>query len=253
MFEFISQHPKIAMAILSPMLLVAGYFYRSRKEKRGKLSVALFTLLQIWHKLSVFYRKDFDGIFDTLINELIKVIPEEEFTEEQRAATKEYFVPIFQQSAKTDALSGFDIYAESFDSVINIISTDDPFFAYKISSSGKVKSYLSWLDSYLATVMKPLDDEGGDSGLLAQTVKSHVTSHAASDTLNELEGAIKELSLKIGIFTYFQACKTIRKRRKQLNEFSQTEARDIIEKVLLPAMNEFKKSSKRDPVTGAPF
>ena len=42
------------------------------------------------------------------------------------------------------------------------------------------------------------------------------------------------------------------KSKKQLNEFSPKEAQDLIEKVLLPAMNEFNKSSKRDVVTGAP-
>ncbi|MCG7984929.1 MAG: hypothetical protein JAY90_19525 [Candidatus Thiodiazotropha lotti] len=251
MFEFISQHPKIAVAILTPILLATGYFYRLRKERLGNLKATLFTLLEIWHKMSVFYRKDFDGIFDTLINELLKVIPEEEFTETQRAATKEYFTPIIKQSTQSYALSDFERYADSFDSVVKNVSISDPFFAYKINSSGKIKSYLTRLDSYLATAMKPLDDEGGDSGLLSQTLKVHITSHAALGVLNELESAVKELSLKVGILTYFQARTTIKKRKILLNEFSPKEAKDLIEKVLLPAMNEFNKSSKRDAVTDA--
>ena len=252
MFELISQYPKLVVAILAPVFLVLGYLYRSRKEKRSNFKAALYILLEIWHKMSIFYRKDFNVHFDTLINELMKVVPEGEFTEAQREATKEYYMPIIKQSAQSSALSDFDHYADSFESVVELISINDPFFAYEISSSGKVKSYLARLDSYLAVAMQPLDEEGGDSGLLSKTLKDHLTSYASTDALDELEKTLKKLSLKVSVFAYFQACKTINKRKKQLNEFSPKEAQELIEKVLLPAMNEFNNSSKRDAVTAAP-
>ena len=222
-------------------MLCIGYFYRVRKEKKENLKAALYILLEIWHRMAILYRNDFNAYIDALADELAKRVPEEGFTEEQRNATKQYLTPILRDTAHSSAFSDVEHYQQSFDEAVKLLAVDDPFFAYEIGSAGNTKKLLKALDRYLETVFKPLEAEGGDSLILSKTLKEHLTSHAALEVLSDLESDIYKLAFKIGFIPYIKSLKTVRKRKKRLKEFSQKELKELVETVLFPAMEEFNK------------
>lgn len=241
MFELISNNPKLFLAVFTPATLCIGYFYRDRKEKQENLKAALYIILEIWHRMAVLYRKDFDSYFDALTEEIIKKVPEEEFTEEQRKATKEYFTPILKATTQSAAFSDIEHYQESFDEAVKLVALNDPFFAYKIGSAGNTKKFLKTLDQYLETALEPLEAEGGESLILSKALKEHLTSHASIDVLSDLERDIYQLSFKISSYSYLKSLMAVRRRKKKLKGFSKKEIELLVGSVLFPAMEEFNK------------
>lgn len=244
MIEFLSNHPKLFLGIFTPLALAIGYFYRARKGKSENLKKALYILLEIWHRMAILYRKDFDSFFDAITAEIMKKAPEEEFTEEQRKASKEHFTPLLINTIQTAAFSDIEHYQESFDEAVKLIAINDPFFAYDIGSGGKTKKFLKTLDSYLEDALKPLEDEGGDSVILSNTLKDHMSSHASLDALTDLEKDISRLSFRVGVIAYVKAFSVIRKRKNRLQGFTTKEVRELVDTVLFPALEEFNKQRK---------
>lgn len=247
MLELLSNYPKLFLGVFTPVLLAAGYFYRSRKEKNDNLKKALYILLEIWHRMAVLYRKDFDSYFDAITDEIIKRVPEEEFTEEQRKASKEHFTPILMNTVQTAAFEDIEHYQESFDEAVKLIAINDPFFAYDIGSGGKTKKFLKILDSYLEDALQPLEDEGGDSLVLSNTLKDHMSSYASLDVISELEKDIRRLSFKVGIIAYIKSFSVIRRRKSRLQGFTEKEVHELVETVLFPAVEEFNKQRQATP------
>ena len=241
MLEIISNHPKLFLGVFTPVILCVGYFYRDRKGKKENLKAALYVILEIWHRMSVLYRKDFDVYFDTLADVLIKRVPEAAFTDEQRTSAKEYFTPILKEVAQSSAFSDVEHYQESFENAVRLVAADDPFFAYKIGSAGKTKDFLKAIDQYLESAFKPLEEEGGDGLIFSETLKQHLTSHASIDVLSELEGNIYQLSLRISFASYVKSLMVVKRRKKKLSTFSKREVEKLLEIVLFPAMAEFNR------------
>lgn len=247
MLEFISSYPKLFLGVFTPALLATGYFYRARKEKNDNLKKALYILLEIWHRMAVLYRKDFDSYFDAITAEIIKKVPEEEFTEEQRKASKEYFTPILMNTVQTAAFSDIEHYQDSFDEAVKLIAINDPFFAYDIGSGGKTKIFLKTLDSYLEDALQPLENEGGDGLVLSNTLKDQLSSHASLDALSDLEKDINRLSFRVGIITYIKSFSVIRKRKERLQGFTKKEVSELVDSVLFPVIEEFNKQRQATP------
>jgi len=239
--ELISKYPKIFVAVLSPILLVAGYFYRARQDKKKNQKVALYILMEIWHRMSIFHRRDFDDVFDRIITEIKRQFPGENITEGDIESSKAHFTPILIKTAHKAALSDIVGYQEKYQEAVSLISSDDPIFAYKVSSAGNTKRFLSFLDAYLNMVLKPVEDEGHLGMTLSSTFKTHMSAHAGLDSIKDLESDIRKLSWKIGIFTFISCLFTIRKRRKTLRNLGSKEVENMVANVLAPAMREFNK------------
>lgn len=197
--------------------------------------------------MAVLYRNDFDSYFDAIIAEIMKKVPEEEFTEEQRKASKEHFTPILINTVQRAAFSDIEHYQESFDEAVKLIAINDPFFAYDIGSGGKTKKFLKTLDSYLEEALQPLENEGGDSLVLSNTLKDHMSSHASLEVLSDLEKDISRLSSRVGITSYIKSFSVIRKRKERLQGFSKKEVRELVDTVLFPAMEIFNKQRQATP------
>ncbi len=113
LFKIISAYPKLSMAILSPVLLCIGYFFRLRVEKKKNLKGALYILLEIWHRLSVFYRNDFSGVYDQVFSQIQKLFPNQEIPKEMLDSTKKQFSPMLNNLSRNVALVGLKDYART--------------------------------------------------------------------------------------------------------------------------------------------
>lgn len=240
---------KLLIGVITPILLAVGYFYRARKESIENRKVALYILLEIWHRISVFYRNDFDDVFEQIIREIKKQFPNENISEGEISASKTHFTPILIETARGIALSDLDGYQERYQEAVSLISSDDPIFAYKISSASKTKKFLQFLDSYLERSLAPIE-ENEIGSVLSKSLKSHMTRHAELDSIKDLESDIRRLSLKVGLLTFLSSAWLIRKRRSNLAKFGSGEMENLVANVLAPAMAEFNKSIQ--PTANAP-
>ena len=243
MIDFIDFDKSLLIGILSPFLLAVGYFYRSRKENKRNRKLALYTLLEIWHRVSIFYRKDFDDAFDLVFIELRKQFPNERITEVEIEASKAHFSPLITEILRTTALSGLTGYQDKYQDVISLISEDDPIFAYKISAASKTKRFLGFLDSYFEKTLESIENGSAESQHLAETLKSHMAEHAKLDCINDLEADIKILSFKVSIYTWLSCIYTIKKRRKSLKSIENHEVEALVKNIIAPAINEFSKKT----------
>ena len=237
----------LLIGILSPVLLAIGYFYRSRQESKKSKKIALYMLMEIWHRMSVFYRRNFDDAFEQIFMEIKKQFPNESISESEIEASKAHFTPILMETARKSALSDLDGYQEKYQQVVALISPDDPIFAYKISSASKTKRFLNFLDSYLNKSLEVIEKEGIAGMTLSETLKTHVTEHVQLDSIKDLESDIRRLSLKISLYTYTSCILAIRKRKKKLNKLSENDIENLVANVLAPAMKEFNKKMQPTP------
>lgn len=232
---------KLLIGVITPILFAIGYLYRSRKESIKNRKVALYILLEIWHRISVFYRKDFDDVFEQIIREIKRQFPSENISESEISASKAHFTPILIETARGIALSDLDGYQERYQEAVSLISSDDPIFAYKISSASKTKKFLKFLDSYLEKSLAPIE-ENEIGSVLSKSLKSHMTKHAELDSIKDLESDIRRLSLKVGVLTFLSSAWLIRKRKSNLAKIGSGEVENLVANVLAPAMTEFNKS-----------
>ena len=114
---------KLLIGILTPTFLVVGYFYRARKDSIKNRKIALYILLEIWHRISVFYRKDFDDVFEKMVKEIKKQFPGENISESQILASKNHLTPILMETARGIALSDLDSYQERYQEAVSLISS----------------------------------------------------------------------------------------------------------------------------------
>ncbi|WP_157671913.1 hypothetical protein [Desulfuromonas soudanensis] len=136
--EFFEKYPGIAITIITLIGACIGYVYRARKEKKENLNISLYLLLEIWHRLSVLAKFNFDPEFDEVINELTNQLPEAKLDEDQKNEIKRYFTPILIEKSHKTALSDFGTYTDAFDSAVLKLSKDLPFFAYRINSTSRI-------------------------------------------------------------------------------------------------------------------
>lgn len=240
MIDLANIDSKLLIGILTPTLLAAGYFYRSRKESIKNRKIALYILLEIWHRVSAFYRKDFDDVFDQLFNELKKQFPGEDLSESELITSKSHFTPILIEATRGMAFSDLDSYQEKYQEAVSLISSDNPIFAHKINSSSKTRELLSFLDGYLEKSLEPIEESEVGSKL-SQSLKSRITRHAELDAIKDLESDIRKLSFKIGIFTYLSSANLIKKRKHALTTFDKDALQNLVKNTLIPAIAEYQE------------
>ncbi|KUJ73977.1 hypothetical protein AVO42_00725 [Thiomicrospira sp. XS5] len=241
MIDFTSIYNNILIAVLSPALFAIGYLYRSRKENLKNRKIALYILLEIWHRISIFYKKNFDDVFDQIVSEIKEQFPREDISENEIRESKNYFTPILMEKVREMALSDLDNFQEKYQEAVSLISSDDPIFAYKIGSASETKKFLKFLDSYLEKSFSPIE-ENDIGNKLSQSLKTNMTRHAELRAIKDLETDIKKLSFKVSLSTYLSSIYTIRTRRKKLAKLKNSEVKNLVKNILTPAVTDFNKS-----------
>lgn len=239
-FDLIAAHPRIFAAVVVPLCFAIGYFYRLRREKRENLREALYILLEIWHRVTALSKVAFDKEFKVLFGEMKKHFPNENISDEQVAALKEYISPILLSNLHGMILSDYGSFEGAYLDAVKKVSKDDPILAYKVSSASKTRKCLTFMDKYLDEALSPLEEKRsiGFSSLL----KKHVQSYVKKDLIVDLENNMKSLSRRISIFAYFEVYTVIRKRRRILDNSAQEEVGKLVKEVLVPAIIKFKEN-----------
>lgn len=206
-------------------------------------------MLEIWHRLSVLTKVNFDLEFDELINELTRQIPEAELNEQQKTEVNKFFTPILIEKSHKTALSDFGTYTEAFDSAVFKLSKDLPFFAYRINSTSRIRKLFSFLDEYLEHALMPLSEMGEKQA--AHNLANEMHPKARNDALSDLEKDIKILSFEIGILEYIFALVVIRRRREILKKVDKSEIKNLVKEIVIPVINELNNPINRTGDSGA--
>jgi hypothetical protein len=245
MIEMAKSLPGLSIAVVSSLSLAAGYFYRAHRENKKNRRLALYSLLEIWYRLSIFYVADFGDAIDRIMSAIWKHYPQEEISNESSDATKAALSPIVLQVSREAALSDLDGYLDSYEEAIRLVSGDDPILAYKISSAGGTKKLLGLLDDYFGRVLPGIEMADTEQTLFA-TMRESVTEHMLNDSLEGLESHIRRLSLSISVRTFWASSRVMGKRKKLLNHIDETLVEDLVAGVLIPAFRKLNRSATND-------
>lgn len=229
---------KVIVVIISTLALCLGYFYRWRIENKKNRKIALYYLLEVWHRLSIFSKTSFSEAFDELGVQLKLHLPDITFPPEELEQVKKHFDPILIAKTREVAASDLSDIEESFQEAIALIASDDPIFAYELNSSGKTKKLLSFIEDYINDSVNDPIDGVLDSEVFRTNLKSKMTDKAMMESVSDLESDILKLSAKISIFTYFRCKRVIKKRRDLIAEVDTSQIDELMQDILIPLIKE---------------
>lgn len=189
--------------------------------------------------MTALLKVEFDKEFKVIFGEMKRHFPNENISDEQIAAIKEYASPILLRNLHGMMLSDYGNFEKAYLEAVKKVSKDDPILAYKVSSASKTRKLLTVMDKYLDEVLSPLEGDGSIE--FASLLKKHVQSYAKKDLVLDLENNIKSLSRRVSIFAYSKVYMVIRKRRSTLDNSAQEEIGKLVKEVLVPAMIEIKE------------
>nr|WP_321239389.1 hypothetical protein [uncultured Tolumonas sp.] len=227
----------MVVAVIGIMSAIIGYGYRARKENLKNRKLALFYLLEIWFRLSVFYKKSYDKEFEVLFVEIKKLIPNFNPSEEESAEVKESITPIiFQQSVKS-SLSDYEGALNKLEKSIELLAQENPIIAYKLNTARDIFKAQEYLDGYLAEINKCeiLDDVISQKVITTEQIQDlqiTVKHHQLLEITKNIEKNIINLAFHLSIFTLIQTMNVIHYRKRIINEVDAEQAK-IIKKMAL--------------------
>ncbi len=245
MFDWVLSLQGLLVAVVSSVLVSAGYLIRARIDNRKNRKLALYSLLEIWHRLSVFYIDDFDPIFDRIMREMQRHFPLEDFSSSSTADAKAAINPILLRISREAALSDVDGYSDSYQGAIQLVASDDPILAYRFSSASSTKKLLGMMDDYFESVLSTLETTSSEGSLFG-TMRDTVTNRLLAESIKGLEADIRRLSWKISLGTFVESCMAIRRRKKNLEESDDPLIKDLVAGILVAAVKKHVQMTQPD-------
>lgn len=237
LFELISQHPRISVAIITPTFLALGYLWRDRKEKRENLKAGLYILLEIWHKMSFVYKTDFSNGFDAVIKKVREKYPTENISNDKREEAIKHIELALEKVLKPQAISGIKVFMEPFHEAVKLIAKDDPFLAYHIGTSASVGECIALIDSYMNESLKPYIESNNEDDLkFYENLKKQSQSHFLSEMVKGLEQNISRLSYRISIYSFCRSFMVIANRKKSVKSLAKSDLDKMVDSILLPTI-----------------
>jgi hypothetical protein len=241
--DFLELHSALVIAILGPIFLATGYFYRAGLEKRSNLREALYLLLEIWHRISMVATRSPEALLDTLADRIRVRFPGADFSEAQLRATKAHFSPILRKLVRGSALADVEGLQEAYAKVVRLVARSHPIYAYKLESASRVRRRLAFLDQYLTEAFASLDQEGGQAGAFAAKLRECLNSHAEQDATKELQKGLRGLAWRVGAMSWLDIQLLIRRRRRELAHTSSEEIDQLFDEILLPLLEDAEISA----------
>lgn len=249
---WIEQHHELAIAILSPLLLVLGYFYRVRVEKRANLREALFLLLEIWHRMGLAAAIASEDLVAALVARIKSHIPNATISEAEIQAAKEHFLPIVNRLLREHALSDLDGLQDAYKKVVVLVARSHPVYAYKLESASSIKKRLSFLDQYLDEAFQPVGAQVDSQSAFIGKLREQVNRHAEENVVAEMEGRLRGLAWRVSLFSLLDVHLLIGKRRRSLALDSAKELDRWLLAVMKPLMADPNTASMFAPQSGGP-
>lgn len=241
MLDLVAKHPTLTVGLGTPALLAVGYLFRVWRESKRTVRYALYALLEIWHRLSVFYRTDFDDFFEKVFREIQRQIPDAALADDQREAVRQHYSPVLERHLQQQALSDLESFESQFADAVSSLSADAPILAYRVNAATKTRKFLRFLESYLDEALRPLATESEDGRAAADALRFELEAFAPIDRLGDLEKDLRALAWRVGPVSYLRVRRLIPRRRKIVQEISNEEIEAMVTNILLPALHRLNK------------
>ncbi len=250
---WIEANPELAVTLAGVVAAIVGYYYRSWREQQDNLREALYLLLEIWHRSSAVLNSTVKGRLGVMVERLKARFPEVSISEEEQAAAHAHFVPILERTMRLHVMDGIESLNGAYDRVVQLISRSDPLLAYDLDSASITKRRLAFIDQYLREAFQPLEGEGGQAEIFADSLCEGIKGKVETETLEEFEKNIKRLSRKLGLVAWVKVIVRIRRRHHVLARCPKTEVVDrLLEELLIPAIKASNKRFESGPFRCAP-
>ena len=203
-------------------------------------------MLEIWFRLSIFYKQNYDKEFSALFNEIKKIIPQFTPNEDVLSKLKNILTPlIFQLSIKTN-LSDYDCILEKLEKSIELLAQENPIIAYKLNTARDIYKAQDYLDEYISEISKTdiIDDivhEKSISNEQLATLHNTAKNHQLLEITKNIENNIVKLSFHLSIITLIQTIKLLRFRKKSINTVDD-EQLAFMKKMAISFINELLKN-----------
>lgn len=237
--------PAVAAAVFVALCATTAYLYQRIQDRRGNLKEALYLLLEIWHRITLLAN---ESSIDLLLNRIFEGVkqrlPQLRFDDAEVKAAAGNAKPVLQNLIRSRALEGFENVQDAYAQVIKLISKSDPIFAYRLESAMSIKQRLALLDTALKDAMPLTLDQPPVVAALAASVTDRLRTTANTDSMQELEAALRSLTWRISLWSYFLVRREIKKRAKQLAT-PDSEIFNLVDNMLVPALVEAVASTSK--------
>jgi len=227
--DWAQQHHELVIAVLSPVLLAFGYFYRARMEKRSNLREALYLLLEIWHRMSALSVRSSEGMVDAIADRIRALFPTAVISDTEMLATKAHFIPIFTKAVRGHSLADVEGLQDAYGKVVRLVARSHPVYAYRLESASRIKRRLAFLDQYLLEAFQPFDQQQNPTAVFAAKLRDQLNSYAEQDVIGDLEKSLRGLALRVSVWSFLGTHLLIKRRRRTL----ETDSPDDIDRILL--------------------
>ncbi|MFD2177869.1 hypothetical protein [Veronia pacifica] len=211
-FDFSNLDTKLLIAIIAPISACIGYSYRARTESKKKQKRALYLMLEVWHRLSVNYKKDFRPEFIYLFKKIENKIPDLKLSEDDINIMYDTFEPVLLEKMKGISQEDLEDYQNKFKEAIILTSEDNPILAYEISHSVLISKISDDVNSMFSKFLGNNTSQEENERKLRRLVESIFDVKA----IESLEDDVKKVARSISIFDFIRVKNKIKKRKNFL-------------------------------------
>ena len=217
--DWIEANTEVATALFAALFASLGYFYRARQEKRENLKVALYWLLEIWHRVTILSWSSYDDFYDRLILRFRQRHPHLPFSDAEAAASKAHFIPILRNSLAAHAMANFDGFQNAYNEAVQSVARSNPVYAYKIRATS-LKDRIAYLDTYFGAAFESVPNESSMSPFV-KGMRGKVDDLSYADEVLDLEIIIRGLAWRISLSTYLETHRAIHARKAKLKKIEE--------------------------------
>jgi len=243
--DLVLEYKEFVIPVFTALLMGIGFLLKEIFQRKKNKKTALFILLEIWYKSTVFLLEKPDK---HLFNEFNRVSKKFNisFTDDEKKDLAKQISKIMMQSIESSSLDDIDNYEKKFNEAITLIASEDPIFAHKINNIGYIKAIKSFTNNYEELVSQNFDTMILNNSIYIE-LKEINEEEDKFISLNNLELAIKSLALKISLLTYFKILYYIYSRKKSIKEISieiLKEEEELIDHLLISYLHNIKEQMK---------
>lgn len=241
--DLFTTYQNLTVGVFGTLCVAIGYLYKAQRSKKENIKSALYLLLEIWHRMTIFAKIDFEQELESFISEICKKFPKFIMSDKEKTTIKKQFSPILINMLHQIAIEGYNSLEDAFKEAVSNISKDDPVLAYKINNSSNIKGTINHIDRYLQESIKTF---GGSQGQLENLFSKKIQEMVSIDLLKNLERDVILLSRRLSLVSEFKVRRLIRKRKKKIAQTDLSEMNKWINEII-PMIVEF--NNQMQPTT----
>lgn len=195
----------------------ADQWFKARQEDKRKLKEVLYNLLETYH---LFIRSDFDRYIKLISNKVFQRLPKEHQTAEVDIFLNQLYSNMINNFLKPDLINDNKKIEKSYQDSIKLLSSVDPFLAYKLGGKTAIIKFFEHFDNYIKELNEnliktyPSDTEGiqGSFKIIGDIIKPDIINEA----IKILEEDIYKVAFEINLVVWLKSRRILSKIKRRI-------------------------------------